>query len=197
MPLLLVVFGALACVEQDLSLVERARLNGGKTAVIVDVDAPLGTLESISRGAELILLGNITSSVVRLSTDQQRVLTEYAVVPMRVFKGALPAQTLPGPAPPLRVQRGGGTLQIDEVEITYTVNIFPESECVRTGETVFVFLSPDQREPGTYLFYNGEYGAFRVVGDQVVAMTKAAARNRKDRPITLDAFIAAVARHLR
>jgi len=61
---------------------------------------------------------------------------------------------------------------------------------------VIVFLSTSNRDPAKFIFTYGEFGAYRVVGGNVRAMTNQAARRRNDAEHTVGQFEQELRRYL-
>jgi len=146
----LILVGAVVCTAsqssaQQQSLIELARANGGSASVVIDVCGPRSTVESIVGPSSLIVRGMVRSARAKLSPDETEVVTEYELIPFRLYKGSLPPLDRPGAQPPIRFTIPYGTLDIDGVHLSTTVNVFPAVEMPRPDEEIVVFLyqSPD------------------------------------------------------
>jgi len=172
---------------QEQSLIVSARANGGSASVLVDVCGPLSTVESIVGPSSLIVRGTVRSAKTKLSPDEAYVVTEYELIPFRLYKGSLPPLDRPGAQPPIRFTIPFGTLDIDGMHLSTTVNVFPAAEMPRPGEEIIAFLyqSPDWH---TYALWGGEYAAFRVIDGQVVGLTRGARVNHGDKPEPIAQF---------
>lgn len=138
--------------------------------------------------AALIVRGVVTRVRTRLSDDEQIVVTEYEITPVRFYKSSLVGLAdAPGPSKPLVVQRAGGALTMDGLQLETHVNEFPESESLREGEEVFLFLSPDATKGNFYLTEDA-FGAHRIASGQVAVMTKRAASRPGEQPQSLAVF---------
>ena len=158
--------------ERD-TLLDRARRNGGRAKVSIDIQSPIPDLNIVTTEAALIVRGIVTRVRTRLSDDEQIVVTEYEITPVRFYKGSLVRLAdAPGPSEPLVVQRAGGALTMDGLQLETHVNEFPESESLREGEEVFLFA----------------FGAYRISSGQVAAMTKSAASRRREQAQPLAVF---------
>jgi hypothetical protein len=93
----------------------------------------------------------------------------------------------PGPSPTLRFTIPFGTLDVDGLHLSTTVNIFPAAEMPHPGEEIIVFLYQDTRWR-TYALWGGALAAFRVIDGQVVGLTREAREHRKDQPETIAQF---------
>ena len=82
----------------------------------------------------------------------------------------------------LIVQRPGGMLTVDGRDD------FPESESIRVGEDVILFLFRYEADSGKYRITRNAFGAFRVTGGNVVALTTTATTRRGDRPKKVQIF---------
>ncbi|PYR90692.1 MAG: hypothetical protein DMF84_19820 [Acidobacteria bacterium] len=173
--------------ERD-TLLDRARRNGGRAKVSIDIQSPIPDLNIVTTEAALIVRGIVTRVRTRLSDDEQIVVTEYEITPVRFYKGSLVRLAdAPGPSEPLVVQRAGGALTMDGLQLETHVNEFPESESLREGEEVFLFLSPDATK-GNFQLTEGAFGAYRISSGQVAAMTKSAASRRREQAQSLAVF---------
>jgi hypothetical protein len=187
----LTLVGAVVCTAsqssaQQQSLIELARANGGSASVVIDVCGPRSTVESIVGPSSLIVRGMVRSVRAKLSPDETEVVTEYELIPFRLYKGSLPPLDRPGAQPPIRFTIPYGTLDIDGVHLSTTVNVFPAVEMPRPDEEIVVFLyqSPDWH---TYALWGGEYAAFRVIDGRVVGLTSEA-RGSQGGPQTIAEF---------
>jgi hypothetical protein len=188
----LVLAGAIVCIAsqssaQEQSLIVSARENGGTARVVVDVDGPVSTVESIVGPSSLIVRGMVRSATVKLSTDETDVVTEYELVLSRLYKGSVPPLDRPGAQPPIRFTIPFGTLDIDGLHLSTSVNCFPPAEMPRPGEEIIVFLyqSPYFK---TYILWAGEFAAFRVTDGMVVGLTREARERRRDTPEPIAQF---------
>jgi len=169
-------------------LLEAARHDGGKARVVIDVEPGLPSFALVVTESAAIVRGTIREMTTRLSDDEERVVTRFEIVPVRVYKGNVaPIASKPGQTQPLIVQRNGGELTIDGLQVGTYVNIFPDSEWFRDGEDVFLFLSPGATT-GVYSITGGAFGAYRIVDGQVTAMTRATAMARHEQPDTFARF---------
>src|SRR5262249_40427531 len=75
---------------QGQSLIERARANGGTSRTVVDVDGPVLAVESIVEPSSLILRGRVRSATTKIGPDETAVVTEYELIPIRLYKGSVP-----------------------------------------------------------------------------------------------------------
>jgi hypothetical protein len=176
------------CVPQQGQLVELARRNGGKAGAAVDINAPIATFDAVTKESQLIVRGIVRRVTTRLSGDGEFVVTDFEITPLKFYKGTVAnIATAPGPTKPLVVERLGGVLRIDGLELSTSANQFPEKESLREGEEVFLFLS---RDPSTtdFVFTDGAYGAYRIGDGRVTAMTKRTARDRGEQPEPFAAF---------
>jgi hypothetical protein len=163
------------------SLIERARAGAidGKYVLRSDVNSPPFDLPRLVSEAALIVHGRIYDDRQILTPDGEWVVTEYEVLPIRIFKDAIPPGRFP-PGAPLSVWMPYGTVKLDDVEITYESSDFPAHECLRSGEEGILFLNVSERDPMRLRLTGGASGAFRVSKGLVRAMTRETARRRGD-----------------
>jgi len=174
---------------QGHGLLDSARRNGGKSTVVIDVEPGLPSFSDVVTQSAVIVRGTVRGLTTRLSDDQEDVVTRFEVVPARVYKGNIGATAnKPGPTQPLIVQRLGGDLTSDGLQLGTHVSEFPEKESFREGEDVFLFLSPDAVMKGVFTFTDGSFGAYRIVDERVTAMTKRVASTRGEQSVPLAAF---------
>jgi hypothetical protein len=173
--------------ERD-TLLDAARRNGGRASVNIDINSPIPNLSMVTTEAALIVRGLVTQVRTRLSDDERIVVTEYEITPVRFYKSSLISLAdAPGPSKPLVVRRPGGALTIDGLQLETNVDEFPESESLREGEEVFLFLSPDATK-GNFRLTHGAFGAYRISSGQVAAMTWSVASSRGEQPQSLAVF---------
>jgi hypothetical protein len=196
-PRRLILLGAIACAFSPLraaptpteqeSLVTAALRNGGNSHVTIDVDDPVSTVDSIVQPSSLIVRGVVRSATPKLSPDATQVVTEYALAPSRLYKGSLPPLDRPGMQHPLRFTIPYGTLDVDGLHLSTSVNIFPAAEMPRPGDELIVFLCQDANWQ-TYTLWGGAFAAFRVIDGYVVGLTSQARERRRDKPETIAQF---------
>jgi hypothetical protein len=175
--------------SQGRSLLDAARSHGGKASSVIDIEPGLPSFSHTATASSLILRGSVSRASTRLSDNQEVVLTQFEITPVRVYKGNVaPVAARPGPTQPLIAQRPGGDVTVDGLQLNTAVSTFPESESFRVGDDVFLFLSPDDETKGVFVFTDGAYGAYRIVDGQVKAMTKWSARHRGEQPEPFAAF---------
>src|SRR6478672_5561087 len=128
-------FGFLACVlsigqavPQGDSIVDAARRQGGAATLVIHINAGVGTVEELANLSSLILRGKIVSLATRLSKDERIVVTEYEIAPQTFYKGSYAVQSRPGFATGLIVQRPGGAMNFNGLQLATTVDDFPEYE---------------------------------------------------------------------
>lgn len=183
----LIVSMASQTTAQRQSLIVAARANGGTANVDIEVNGPIGTVESMIEPSSLIVRAVVLSATTKLSPDETDVVTEYELVPSRFYKGSLPLHSRPGVQRPLRFTIPYGTVDIDGLHLGTSVNIFPAAEMPRPGEDIIVFLYESQ-DWRTYALCCGAFAAFRVIDGQVVGLTEVARERRGDTPQTLGQF---------
>jgi hypothetical protein len=173
---------------QERSLLDSARRNGGSATMVIAIDSGTPSLSTVATESGVILRGIVRHVTTRLSDDQEVVMTQFEITPLKVYKGAVvPGTDRPGPTKPLIVQRAGGEAIIDGLRLTTTVDAFPETESLREGEDVFLFLSPNVTT-GIFGLTHGPFGAYRIANGQVTAMTKECAARRGEQPQAFAAF---------
>jgi len=168
------------------SLIEQARANGGTANVVIDVDGPISTVESMTEPSFLIVRGSVRSATTKLSPDETQVVTEYELLASRFYKGSLPALARPGATLPLRFTIPFGTLDIDGLHLHTGVNIFPAAAMPRAGDDIIVFLN--ERRWQMYELCCGAGAAFRVIDGHVVGLTSAVREGGRDAPQTIAEF---------
>ncbi len=178
----LIALSPVCALGQTLS--EIARLEGGSARSIIDIDAPISRPADLMSSADLVVNGRVTGITTRLSTDQLNVVTVYTITPIQAFKQRrLDAFSTPGKASTIVVERTGGSLTTaDGLRLSTDVNIFTESETLRVGEEVLLFLIYHD-DTKTYTFASGEFGVYRIRNGMATLMTTRAAKKRGDQPI--------------
>jgi hypothetical protein len=178
--------GAIA--QNPDSLLSRARIDGGKASVSIDVMIPVTTIEALVSEAPIVVRGTVGSVKTRLSRDEAFVLTEYTIVPLEFYKYSSTLARRPGAGAALTVTSFGGVLDIDGMHLTTTIGSVQETDILNAGETVILFLSPDEREIGAFRFTGGPFGALRVANGVVAPLTREVASRRGDPVTTLGDF---------
>jgi hypothetical protein len=171
------------------SLRDLARQRGGKVESIVDVEYGAANMNELMASSDLVLRGHIADAKVHLRQDESAVVTDYVIAPIQVFKQRRPTGVArPGETTEIVVRRPGGRLVEGGLEMTTSVNIYPESESFKVGEDVVLFLvyNPDGR---VYNFAGGPFGACRVQDGRVYPMTRATATRRGDQPVDVATFL--------
>jgi hypothetical protein len=163
------------------SLIERARAGAidGKYVLRRDVYSQVYDLQRLAAEADLIVHGRIDDDRQILTPDGNNVVTEYDVLPIRIFKNTIRSGTLP-PGAPLYVWIPYGTVKVGDVEITIESDDYPAYECLRSGEEGVLFLNVSERDSTRLRLTGGASGAFRVSMGEVRAMTRETARRRGD-----------------
>jgi hypothetical protein len=169
-------------------LIDAARNNGGKTVSGLDVQEPKPTFDDVARASNLIVRGRVGHVTTRLSDDGDYVLSEFTIIPSKVYKGSAgDVVKTPGPTKPLIVRRIGGTVIVDGLQITMNANQYPETESLREGEDVLLFLNRNANT-GNCGFTGGPRGAYRIADGKVTAMTKYTAEERGEEPQSFETF---------
>jgi hypothetical protein len=160
------------------SLKEQARANGGKISAQLHVDLPLGSLEIVTRTAEVIVHGTIHKVESRLTKDERDVLRYCTVMPRRILKDALKIAVTDRPrmTEPMVFVLHGGTVHVEGLEISSYSNVDLDPP-LRAGEEVIAFLAKSPEREAFLLPY-GPYGILRVREGRVVAGNKDVARWR-------------------
>lgn len=153
---LLLAMAVLASAAQDqISIIESAKRNGGKADLTIDVCGPAFSLAGSVSAAELVVRGIVLSSGPTLSRDQTMVVTELELAPLEFYKRTMAAADRPGVVSRLIVQRPGGHLNYEGLDLRTSTNTFPSrNPAMRVGDEiiVFVFIHPD--DPGTYRVFS-------------------------------------------
>jgi len=183
---LAVVLALGTSLSAQLSLRVSARETGSSTRVW-DVLMPVLKVENIAPEASAIVRARVLAITTRLSEDETDVLTDYELLPLRFYKGSIPAQSHPGLAEQLVVTRLGGTVKVDGLTLTTKIDIFPDNEDLRPGEDVIAFLQRSPNRSG-YEFAGGPFGVFQIADGTVAGWTKSVRSRRHDQPETLTDF---------
>jgi hypothetical protein len=116
------------------------------------------------RQADLIIEARLTSKHGVLSPDESTVFTDYAFVPLRVFKdrAGIVNRTSPGTTSRLIARQPGGRVTVDGFELAAENNLFSPAG-LDVGATYVMFLRVDAAD-GVFKFLRGPYGVFAVDG---------------------------------
>ena len=115
-------------------MVDAARRQGGAATIDLHVLPTVGTVDEMANVSSLILRGEVVSLATRLSKDERIVVTEYEIAPQTFYKGSFAVQSRPGLATGLIVQRPGGTMSLNGLQLNTTLDDFPEYEAMKVGE---------------------------------------------------------------
>jgi hypothetical protein len=174
---------AFAADQESISLKESARHNGGKVLLEIHAVVPMMTIEEASQRATVVVQGVVKTVETRLSADEKIVVTEYQINPVRVYKSPVQTSQRPGFPSPLIVDVPGGRLSTEGLELRTVVNDFPETDSsLVVGERVFLFLSPQDGQTGTFRLTGGSFGALRISNSTVLPLTRQAGARRGDQP---------------
>src|SRR5262249_44874247 len=124
-------------------------------------DIPPSTLEELTVGADVVMEATVSKVKSYLTADEENILTDYQLLPVRVLAGSAPSgpQT-PGTPSPLIVTFYGGDLTIEG----YTVTVVDHSvRRPEAGRRYLLFLQ-QFGAPGHYQLYRG--GAFEVINQE-------------------------------
>jgi hypothetical protein len=172
------------------SLRETAKRNGGKAESFISNNIPVASIADVAGHADLVVHGSIGGKLAHLNEDESLVVTDYTVVPTRIFKTDKrnTARSTPGAAVPITVRRSGGTVVDGEYRYVTMSDGYSEREDFTVGEETVLFLSYSESER-IYRFTAGPFGAFRVTNGKVVPMIASVAKERGDQPVSLGAFL--------
>jgi hypothetical protein len=145
-----IVLGSLALVAQA-TLPERVKRSTGDTGLLITRQISSADLPSLAKAAELIVRVVVNSESSRLSENQLRIETDYAVSVLAVYRGS---QSAGGGS--IVVTKPGGTLMIEGKTITASEANFPP---FRVGQELLLFLSR-HRDGNRYDVVYGSQGAF-------------------------------------
>src|SRR5262249_17013215 len=118
------------------NLIEMARRRGGMSTTIIDSMIPVSTIDEVARSATVIVRGVVVGVPQHLSDDETAALPRYEVRPLLLYKGAVPIGSRPGASTAIIIVHPGGTLSVDGMRLTTAVNIYPEDEFLKPGESV-------------------------------------------------------------
>jgi hypothetical protein len=82
------------------------------------------------------------------------------------------------------------------LQLSTTVDEFPETEAPMVGEEMILFLAPSETDSGKVRLSGNAFGAFRIIEGKVMALTNTAAVRRGDREQSVMVFERDVSRLL-
>lgn len=171
------------------SLRDLARDHGGKAEALQAFNLPLLGLSELFARSDLVVHGRIVEQTTRLAPDESYVITYDVLAPMHVIKQTRPTLLArPGDVAKIVVRRSGGTVIENGLQMSTSVNIYPESESFKLGEEVIMLLEFGQ-STGVYRYAGGPFGAFRVQDGLVRPMTLSVAERRGDAALEVGAFL--------
>jgi hypothetical protein len=74
------------CLSQSVTLVDKARQNGGTATVSFDITSPVMSLSDLARHATMIVRGRVESAIPTLSPNRDYVVTDLTIIPIRVYR---------------------------------------------------------------------------------------------------------------
>lgn len=159
------------------SLRSKARAKGGVGTNQLTVHAGPRSVSELSKRAQLIAHGRVTSVRSHLTPDESFVVTDVTVEPIRLLKEDISVLTRrqPGGTKALIVRHLGGTVTEGELTMTTSVNLFPLDERLVSGDEVICFLRYNEAER-VFELIEGPFAAFRVREGRVHALNREAQR---------------------
>lgn len=155
-----------AAVAQDTnaqSLRERAKQSAGPLDLSIMVTRPQKSLQDVVAASDAVVYGIVKQPQSRLTRDEQYIVTDYEIEPMRVLFQKGSVRTTPGPVPPLIVTQFGGELALEGKRVSWHEAQFKE---LAAGERVVLFLQWNDDDK-TYALVSGPYGVFAVEDGKV------------------------------
>ena len=141
--------------QDQISLIESAKRNGGKAHLVIDVDRPAFSLAEHVSAAHVVVRAVVLSSTATLSRDQTMVVTELELAPLEFYKGPMVVADRPGVVNRLIVQRPGGHLNHEGLDLRTSISTFPsDNSAMNKGDQVIVFLFVHKNDPGTYRVFD-------------------------------------------
>jgi hypothetical protein len=172
------------------SLKDLARRNGGTIDSMIDAESPLMSLRDLTKTADLIIRGRLTTMTTRLSDDESTVFRDFTVTPMVILKQPpeLLHATRPGPLQALTLRMIGGTIVVGGLTLRVSTNWEDRETPREPGQEYFLFLSralPSRSTtmstgPGVYQLWSALGGVYPIRDGRVGSFTKLAAQ-RTDR----------------
>ena len=185
-----VLFFATFIEAGDQSMRERARnTEGGSVSSSMEYNDPVVRTPELFEISDLVIHAKVTGAKGVLIENDSLVATVYTIEPYRILKQkqSLSTSSRPGVMPSMMVRRVGGTLIEGPYKYSTTSSSFPEADAPKVGDEVVWFLiyRPDA---GLFNFAAGAFAAFRISGDQVVALTEEVKSRRGDVPVPAAKF---------
>lgn len=183
--LLGVMFCSILCTDAAAqSLRERAKESAGPLELSTMALRPQKSLPDVVSESDAIVYGILRDARSRLTPDEQYIVTDFQVEPIRVLFQKGGVRSTPGPVPPLTVTDFGGELELEGKRVRWTeANVRP----LTAGERVFLFLRWDEQAKA-YGLISGPYGVFSVADGKVEPRSKL----EEHRDESVDAFIGEV-----
>ena len=97
-------------------------------------------------------------------------VTECEIAPQTFYKGSFAVQSRPGFATGLIVQRPGGAMNFNGLQLATMLDGFPDYEAPKIGEEMILFLTRSEMEPGKFRMIGNAFGAFRIAEGKVAAL---------------------------
>src|SRR3954452_23679481 len=102
----------------QVSLKELARLNGGRATRMAEPNLPVTTMPELVSQSDTIVHARIVRAVSKLTRDETRVVTDYELVPLRVFRQRqTKSRRVPTAPLPLVMRIPAGRVHVDGLEL--------------------------------------------------------------------------------
>lgn len=155
---------------------EQAQRNPGSTLehTAPPADHLPKSIEELTKEADVVIEGKLSTHRSYLSPNADRVLTDYRILHPRVVSGHLTSASRPAPGAgaPLVLTVYGGEAVIEGIRIRATDN---NREAIKEGGHYLLFLRASRSgEPGQYEIYYG--GVFEILKDKVNPLLRDADR---------------------
>jgi hypothetical protein len=177
--LILVAISAVPGIAAPQNLRDLAREQAIRNpGVPISQPAPPGNyspkdIEELAREADVVVLATLTRINSRLSSAEDRVLTDYSITGPNFIAGRLPSLSAkaPGVISPLILTVLGGEVIVEGVPIR---GFDQHREEIKDGGQYLLFLKNSRQEAGRYVVYYG--GIFEVSQDKLKPLLKEAER---------------------
>jgi hypothetical protein len=156
---------------------------GGDVKNSISQEFAPSTVAQLVERSDVIVQGVVASVTSHLDPSEQVVVTDTTLNPIRFYKQRIPVAFAERPAQTAKlvVRHAGGTVVDGPYRLTTVADQYGSSQDFQPGEEVILFLRQN-KEDGVFNLSSGPFGAFRIKGEAVEALTKEAAHERGDRP---------------
>lgn len=194
MPTLMVrlLLGSIAVIlslGQSQDMISLARDQGGEAHNGVEVDFPIRSVSSLAMQSTRVVRGTLRRVQAKLSADGSQVETEVDLAMSRAYKDIVVVSKTPAGPRDLTAVLPGGSMVIDGLRLSTTMNGLRSNERLQPGDEVLLFLRRDSA--GVNRVVGVEFGVLKIAGRTVTTLVPASGF-AEALPMDVDSFEARI-----